>query len=247
MDLPRVLRLVEAVHRNQAPFGSVAGLALAIALVPVLLLGERRLGNHRGPKSEVDGALFEAEPRAFAHDQSFSPGPLSRSRDAEASVRGTVTVMTDATFDPLADADLASWLAQTQQTYVTERVASGDTLAEATANANANMERLFPGGRPAPGQLVGRVVCDGGPVGELWVGPAGNDPQRWWVWNIEVDEGHRGKGYGRKAMLLAEQLARTNGATTLGLNVFGHNHVARSLYTSLGYAESSVQMRKALN
>jgi ribosomal protein S18 acetylase RimI-like enzyme len=48
-------------------------------------------------------------------------------------------------------------------------------------------------------------------------------------------------------MLLAEELARTQGATSIGLNVFAHNVVARELYSSLGYTETSVQMRKGLN
>jgi ribosomal protein S18 acetylase RimI-like enzyme len=47
-------------------------------------------------------------------------------------------------------------------------------------------------------------------------------------------------------MLLAEELARSHGATTIGLNVFGQNHIARGLYTSLGYREQAVQMRKPL-
>jgi ribosomal protein S18 acetylase RimI-like enzyme len=155
--------------------------------------------------------------------------------------------MDDATFAPLEDAELASWLTRSQQGYVADRMAAGDTLAEATANATSSLDRLFPGGTPAPGQLVGRVICDGEPVGELWVGPAGNDSQRWWVWSVAVDEARRGRGYGRKAMVLAETLARRHGATSLGLNVFGRNHVARNLYTSLGYDESAVQMRKSLS
>ncbi len=61
-----------------------------------------------------------------------------------------------------------------------------------------------------------------------------------------IDEEFRGRGYGRQAMLLAEELARTNGASTMRLNVFGHNNVARRLYWSLGYQETSVHMRKAL-
>jgi len=45
---------------------------------------------------------------------------------------------------------------------------------------------------------------------------------------------------------LAEAEARRCGATQLGLNVFGANHVARSLYTSLGYEISRLQMHNAL-
>jgi ribosomal protein S18 acetylase RimI-like enzyme len=63
---------------------------------------------------------------------------------------------------------------------------------------------------------------------------------------VKVEEEFRGQGYGRQAMLLAETLAREEGALTLGLNVFGHNQVARGLYSSLGYHETAVQMRKTL-
>jgi predicted GNAT family acetyltransferase len=47
-------------------------------------------------------------------------------------------------------------------------------------------------------------------------------------------------------MQLAETIATDGGATSLGLNVFAHNAVARALYASMGYEESSIQMRKKL-
>ena len=45
-------------------------------------------------------------------------------------------------------------------------------------------------------------------------------------------------------MLFAE--ARRRGYGRLGLNVFGNNDVARSLYRSLGYEENGVFMTKAV-
>jgi len=56
----------------------------------------------------------------------------------------------------------------------------------------------------------------------------------------------RGHGFGRQAMLLAEKLAGEHGATTIGLNVFAENVAARSLYASLNYEETALQMRKPL-
>jgi ribosomal protein S18 acetylase RimI-like enzyme len=150
------------------------------------------------------------------------------------------------TFEEFGAADLASWLEQTRSEYIAERMAAGDTLAEASANADASLESTFPGGAPGPGQMTGWVCCDGVRVGELWIGPHGDDPQRWWVWNVAIDEARRGQGLGRRTMMLAEKLAAANGATTIGLNVFAHNVVARGLYRSLGYDETSVQMRKSL-
>lgn len=152
----------------------------------------------------------------------------------------------DVTFEQFGADDLSDWLARSTAEYVGERVAAGDTLDEARANAEASMDRTFPRGVPAAGQLAGRLFSDGQPIGELWVGQFGTDPRRWWVWDIRIDEPFRGRGLGRKAMSLAEDLARSGGATSIGLNVFAHNTTARRLYTSLGYSPTSVQMRKDL-
>jgi ribosomal protein S18 acetylase RimI-like enzyme len=64
------------------------------------------------------------------------------------------------------------------------------------------------------------------------------------VWNIRIDESHRGRGVGKQAMLLAEAEARTRGLTHIGLNVMGGNETARQLYRSLGYTETFVSMEK---
>jgi len=53
-------------------------------------------------------------------------------------------------------------------------------------------------------------------------------------------------GYGRAAMELAEAEALSRGASELGLNVFGHNQVARHLYESMGYTATSINMKKDL-
>ena len=47
-------------------------------------------------------------------------------------------------------------------------------------------------------------------------------------------------------MLALEEEVRELGFPSVGLNVWGGNEVARSLYRSLGYAEQSVGMVKRL-
>jgi ribosomal protein S18 acetylase RimI-like enzyme len=47
-------------------------------------------------------------------------------------------------------------------------------------------------------------------------------------------------------MRLAEDEARSRGIGRIELNVFGGNEVARNLYRSLGYTETSLQMAKDL-
>jgi ribosomal protein S18 acetylase RimI-like enzyme len=66
------------------------------------------------------------------------------------------------------------------------------------------------------------------------------------VYDVEVRPEHRRAGHGRAIMLAAEDVARAEGAESIALNVFGHNHAARALYEDLGYETISLQMRKPL-
>ncbi len=73
-----------------------------------------------------------------------------------------------------------------------------------------------------------------------------DQPGAFWVWDVSIEEAHRGMGYGRAAMELAEAEALSRGASELGLNVFGHNQVARHLYESMDYTATSINMKKDL-
>ncbi len=142
---------------------------------------------------------------------------------------------------------LGPWLARSSAGHVADRVASGEDPEAARRAADGICARLFPGGVPVPGQCVFRVLDDGVPVGTLWigVGPAGR-PTEWYVWSIEIDEAARGRGVGRRAMLLGEEAARACGAVRIALNVFGSNAAARRLYESLSYEVTTLQMSKPL-
>ena len=141
----------------------------------------------------------------------------------------------------------ASWLDADPGNYVNERIAAGDDPEVAKRIADTQLAQLFPEGKPAPGQHVFHVVENGAVVGSLWLGEAlGGPPELWWVYNIEIDSEFRGRGLGRAAMLLAEDQVRSLGGARLGLNVFGHNHVARHLYEELGYRTLAIRMEKSL-
>jgi RimJ/RimL family protein N-acetyltransferase len=84
-------------------------------------------------------------------------------------------------------------------------------------------------------------------IGHLWVGERQLQGRRClWIWDIQVNEAHRGRGYGRSAMLLVEEEARRLGLERIELNVFGGNEVARGLYRAVGYDEIAVSMGKDL-
>jgi ribosomal protein S18 acetylase RimI-like enzyme len=146
---------------------------------------------------------------------------------------------------PFEDEAMANWMAKLRVSYVADRISTGESEEEANRVADAQLGALFPEGRLAAGNEVWNVCADGQPVGTIWIGPRNPEyPLSYWVWDVVIDEDCRGKGYGRAAMVLAEERARELGATDLGLNVFGYNTVARHLYESLGYETMAVQMRK---
>jgi GNAT superfamily N-acetyltransferase len=149
---------------------------------------------------------------------------------------------------PITAEEFAAWLPRMEEGYAADMVRSGGLAAAGAATkAREDTERLFPGGRPTEGQDVYVVEADGEPVGNVWV--AERDAlsgRELFVYAMEVDEAHRGRGYGRAAMEFVEEEARRRGVVQISLNVFGGNEVARGLYRSVGYDEVAVAMTKRL-
>ncbi|GAA3658862.1 GNAT family N-acetyltransferase [Microbacterium marinilacus] len=149
---------------------------------------------------------------------------------------------------PMTAQRFPAWQERCRAAYETDLIAAGETPHAAAQKATESLERAFPAGAPTTENAVFDLVHDtSGAVGYLWVGrDSSGDETSWWVWDVVVEAEHRGKGYGRAAMRLAEEHARSAGARTLGLSVFGDNTTARALYESVGYEITTVKMRKQL-
>ncbi len=143
--------------------------------------------------------------------------------------------------------ELSHWIPAMFAGYVEQRIGAGESRENAWTASAAQQEQLFPGGVPADGQHVMSLVLDGVAVGVLWMGrPLGGSEDTWYVFYVEIDEAHRGQGLGRQAMEAAETWTAEHGGQRIGLNVFGPNTVARSLYDSLGYQVMATSMYKDL-
>jgi ribosomal protein S18 acetylase RimI-like enzyme len=120
--------------------------------------------------------------------------------------------------------------------------------AAAIARAERSTDAAFPDGAVAPGHWIFAVEDgEGTRVGRLWLGePLDGEAESLWVYDIEIDPEHRGRGLGRDTMLLAEEQARLHGRRRIKLNVFARNTIARALYRSLGFDEMAVQMSKEI-
>ena len=154
------------------------------------------------------------------------------------------------TLRPMTEAEYPQFLERLLENYSADiALARGLPADEARRQATQQTEELLPHGVRSDGQLLFTAVDDtGGPVGLLWLATRSpNGAQAGWIYDVEVDEAHRGRGYGREIMLFAEQECRRHGLTALRLNVFGPNVTARRLYESLGYEITSQTMAKRLD
>lgn len=158
--------------------------------------------------------------------------------------------MDELTLRPMTDAEYETFYAKLITEYAVVNVEAGNWQEEDSIElAKKDAEFLLPQGRDTPKVLL--LSADnsiGENVGYAWIGlerkgPAGAGA---WIYDIEIRQAQRGKGYGRALLKAAEEETVRNGVSKLGLNVFGPNKIARSLYESAGYEVTQLQMSKQL-
>jgi GNAT superfamily N-acetyltransferase len=149
---------------------------------------------------------------------------------------------------PMTAAEFVALLEQLIPRYAVEKIRAGDWAEDqAEALAAKQTAELLPEGPDTPGMLL--LTADdqaGQPIGRVWVALDRPRPGEAWIYDIQINPERRSKGYGRALLQAAEQEAARHGTTSIGLNVFGSNAVARNLYESSGYQIAAINMRKEL-
>jgi ribosomal protein S18 acetylase RimI-like enzyme len=149
----------------------------------------------------------------------------------------------------MTDPEFAAFRARAIHDYAIEKVAAGEWPKErAQALAQQQTDGLLPDGKDTDEMFI--VMADAedvGPVGYAWLALKGPDVSSAWIYDIAIDEEHRGKGYGRALLNGLEQVARDRGLDTIALNVFAGNEYARRLYERAGYEPTSIHMSKRLD
>ncbi|MFF8716930.1 GNAT family N-acetyltransferase [Streptomyces sp. NPDC015184] len=110
---------------------------------------------------------------------------------------------------------------------------------------------FLPDGVDTPGHhLVMAENGSGEVVGNAWIGPdpgqASGTADSAWLYDINVFEPFRRRGYGSAILAAAEELVAREGRTALALDVVGGNEAAIAMYRHSGYEVSSMSMRKNL-
>ena len=146
----------------------------------------------------------------------------------------------------MTEAEFQAYFEHMLVKYAASNVTSGNwTAEEAAAKSAEDLARLLPDGLATKDTrlCVTRDAASGGRVGIFWLNlrPHGTETAAF-IYDIEVDAGLRGRGYGRAVMLAGADLARELGAVQIGLHVFAYNETAIALYTSLGFATTDLVM-----
>lgn len=163
---------------------------------------------------------------------------------------GHNVAMTELILRPMSDAEYGTFFSKLVVEYAAINVEVGNWHEEeAMEMSEQGCLKLLPEGRETPRVLL--LVAenqDGQFVGHLWIGlDRPGAPGSGWIYDIEVAETQRGKGYGRALLRAAEKETLKHGVAILGLNVFGTNRVARKLYESAGYSITQIAMSKQLS
>ncbi|MGC1210993.1 MAG: GNAT family N-acetyltransferase [Micromonospora sp.] len=142
-----------------------------------------------------------------------------------------------------------TYTARRDMEYV-QSLAEAMPVEAAREKARQDRARFLPDGLATERhRLLVAENATGEVVGHAWVGL--EDPQTRttdgaWLHDLSVEEPYRRSGYGKLILAAVEAVAREAGAARLGLNVFGHNVPAISLYRAHGYEVTTQQMAKRL-
>ena len=147
-------------------------------------------------------------------------------------------------------AAFADYLEIATPSYAQTNVDSGRwEEASALERSRQAHNTLLPQGADTENHHLFNIRPDGSDenVGHLWVHiddqPAS---QTAFIYDIEIYQSFRRKGYARSALRNIEEFVTGLGATSLGLHVFNYNHSARALYESMGFEIVSHNMKKRL-
>lgn len=153
------------------------------------------------------------------------------------------------TLRDMRDDEYEAYTAEREAQYVESM---GGVLPQEAAMEQARQGRaqFLPQGLATEGHRL--LIAENGAgqvVGAAWLGlsePRSGSPETAWLYDIRVGPAHRRSGYGSAILRAIEGVARDAGAARLGLNVFGANLAAISLYESHDYEVTTQQMAKRL-
>lgn len=150
---------------------------------------------------------------------------------------------------PLSEPDYINWITRAIDDYAADKVRAGNwTRDEAFRLAQEEFHRLLPNGRSTPDTYLFSMENSEtrDKVGVIWLGVRDAAQRRAFIFDFQVFEPYRRRGYGLLALKALDQFAAGLGITEIGLHVFGHNLPARILYEKAGYEITNINMSRKI-
>ena len=149
---------------------------------------------------------------------------------------------------PMTQVEFDAFIEHLVPSYAADNVRAGYwSEDEALEKSRKQTESLLSQGLQTNGHYLYTLYDDDIAVGIVWLRAELDRPVKsGYIFDVEIREEFRGKGYGKQAMLLIEEKAFELGIKRMGLRVFAYNDVARNLYERIGYKVSSMNMLKDL-
>jgi GNAT superfamily N-acetyltransferase len=250
-DVREIIGIGQAAPTGHIPFTPRAKKVLELSLREAMQLGDKYIGTEHlllGLIREGEGVAAQVLQRLGAD--------LDRVRVTVMTVLTTGSVphgpQPEVAMRPMRGDEYHAWLSRATEDYAREKAENkGISFEEALPKARAEMASLLPDGLATSNHTI-EVAEDpesGERLGYLWHARESRDDGREvvWLYDVYVEEPHRGRGVGRRLMEILEDRAREMDLGRIELNVFGRNTGARRLYKSLAYREIARQLYKELD
>lgn len=178
-----------------------------------------------------------------SHEAFHAAGLTTTSTNMALPFRGEPPASETVRLREMTAGEFDDWQRVDLDHYVSERVSNGETQEVARRTAEEQTVQLLPDGVDTDGHWFWFGEAEGRRVGTLWLDVRHDYA---FVYGVTVEEGERGRGYGRALMQAGAHAAHRAGCTGIALNVFGDNLTARGLYDSLGYRPTQGSARMLL-
>ena len=130
----------------------------------------------------------------------------------------------------MTETEFASWrdIAIDQHGAQLSR-AAGKYLDAAVEESRVLLSNVLPNGLRTDGMSLFAITEGDARIGWMWLGASPSDPAAGFVFDIIIEAEARGRGYGRAAMLAAEQFFRSQGKARVAQRLRRERHGARPL------------------
>ncbi len=149
---------------------------------------------------------------------------------------------------PMTEEQYTRWIAGAIVGYAEEHVRSGGWAeGEAVERATEETHQLLPNGLQTKNHYFFLAHDDElGSVGIVWYAIMDEEGKSAFLYDIEIQEQYRSRGFGTQTLQALEEAVRPLGVRRIKLHVFGHNEGAFRLYRRLGFVPTNISMIKVL-